>query len=322
MNISFKENKVKNKIDLIFNPIKEISKIVSGLIYGSFIGILVSLTYFLLLHYCSSFIKEGAIYFTIYRNCIIVFSTFLMLLWLIYIINFKIFVGFITSKFFTKFDTALITLFVIFKFGLIFLYLYAGIAKIDYKTNYLFKSLFIFDNSHLAIIFAFILSRIILLTIKRYFLRKKYVTLNDLQKGKIYNEKNDIIPVFDPDFSIDDAFNRKDLINSFEYLLFLEGNSSFIAAINGEWGSGKTSLFSFTLKDIFLNKKIRNNKFKIKYLNLIKYRTEEALINAFVDSIYTSIKTEILSKSVKSYLKGVLNTISGKITNDVLILIQ
>lgn len=174
-------------------------------------------------------------------------------------------------------------------------YLHPGLSKLT--SLYLLRY-------PLAYLIIFVISYFLLYLIKNISERTKNQGL------KVISDNLSDEPI---EYIEQDLLGRKNFIDGiYNKILNINSKNSFVIAIEGKWGEGKTSVLR-----ILRNRLLNNSNAVVFFFNPWFFETPADLIKSFLDDLDKSFSTKFLSNDIhrnfKSYEKVILNSLADKV---------
>lgn len=186
-----------------------------------------------------------------------------------------------------------------------------GIYLDDISNNLIYKSLLLF--------FLFVIILGMLIYRKQQYQKaisesKQYkpnvIDLKSLYEGNIEKLEDNVILLDERDVDYD-ILNRDIIINQIYYnIVGSRANNSFVLAINGEWGSGKTTLINN------VKKKLNNDYIIIDDFDPWVYDSQQSMLMEMLNKILKSANVKYNSFENRKLIKRIVDIIFKKIGID------
>lgn len=136
------------------------------------------------------------------------------------------------------------------------------------------------------------------------------VDFKDLYEGKLdYTKKRNKIIIEEREVEYD--LLEKNVISDqlFETIQDLEPQSKLIIALEGEWGSGKSTILNLVKKNIINDKKTRSNCIIIDDFDPWHYNDERSMLKSMLEKIIDSVRIGLLNRNTRTIIRKFVNSV-------------
>lgn len=185
----------------------------------------------------------------------------------------------------------------------IILFLCTLLLSISIGTDLFLKNIIV--SKEIKLWFIIVSSFLFLSYLRIRYKSRSYQTRIPVQNERPYSD--DYFPDEPIDFESEDVLDRKQFVEDlYNRIILYPFQDSFVFALYGSWGEGKTSTIN-----LLKNKLWRNEDFIVFEFDPWYYSSSSGLYKGFYDSLYTTLNTYFYLPYIKKIFKKYQNVLSS-----------